>query len=271
VSREPTVFVVSDSMGETAQLVARAALSQFQRGAVELHRFGYIDTVEAAKEVVTVARTRPSLIIFTLIIPEVREYLKRACLGHRIPAVDIMGPALDGLEEITGHKAFREPGLIHRLDEQYFSRVEAVEFAVNHDDGKDPEGYRRAEVILLGVSRTSKTPVCMYLANKGVRAANLPMVPEVPIPPELHRVPVHKLVGLTISPPKLLNIREQRIRAMGVRGDSDYADIRRIQEELSYADRTFRELGCEVVNVTDRAIEETAVMILDQVRARRRS
>jgi hypothetical protein len=265
--KAPAVFVVSDSMGETAQLVARAAMSQFAKGTVELHRFGYIDSVEAAKEVITLARTRPSLIIFTIIIPHVREYLRKACIGHRIPAVDIMGPALEGLEEITGHKAIREPGLIHRLDEQYFSRVEAVEFAVQHDDGKDPEGYRRANVILLGVSRTSKTPVCMYLANKGIRAANLPLVPEVPLPPELHRIPVKKLVGLKISPPKLLSIREQRIQTMGVRGSSDYADLRRIQEELNYAERVFRDLGCEILDVTERAIEETAVTIMDRVRS----
>jgi regulator of PEP synthase PpsR (kinase-PPPase family) len=180
-----------------------------------------------------------------------------------------MGPALAGLERITGKSAFLEPGLIHRLDEKYFKRVEAVEFAVQHDDGKDPQGYRRAEVILLGVSRSSKTPVSMYLANRGVKVANLPLIPEVPLPPELHRVPVRKMVGLIINASKLAGIRKERVRTMGVRGDSEYSDLSRILAELSFAQGVYNELGCYVVDVTDRAVEETASMVMEFVNSGR--
>ncbi len=263
--RNAVVFVVSDSMGETAQLVAKAVLSQFPEGKVGLRRFSHVETTDAAVEVMKAARDQPTMIIFTVIIPEVREVIRSRADRHGIPCVDIMGPALEGLEGITGTKALREAGLIHKLDERYFKRVEAVEFAVNHDDGKNPKGYRNADVVLLGVSRSSKTPVSMYLANRAVKVANLPLVPEVQTPPELHRVPARKIVGLMISPAKLAGIRKLRVRTMGVPGRSDYSDLQRIQDELMYAQRLYRELGCEVLDVTDRAVEETAARILELV------
>jgi len=265
VRRNPVVFVVSDSMGETAQLVAKAVLSQFPEGNVGLRRFSHIETPDAAVEVMKAARDQSTLIIFTVIIPEVREIIKSKADQHGIPVVDIMGPALAGLEQITGEEALLEPGLIHKLDERYFKRVEAVEFAVNHDDGKNPRGYRNADVVLLGVSRSSKTPVSMYLANRAIKVANLPLVPEVSTPPELHRIPIRKIVGLIISPAKLAGIRKLRVRAMGMAGRSDYTDVSRIQDELSYAEALYRELGCEVLDVTDRAVEETAARVMEIV------
>jgi regulator of PEP synthase PpsR (kinase-PPPase family) len=265
VKRNPVVFVVSDSMGETAQLVAKAVLSQFPDGNVGLRRFSHIETPDAAMEVMKAARDQPTLIIFTVIVPEVREVITSKAEANGIPVVDIMGPALAGLERITGDAALLEPGLIHKLDEQYFMRVEAVEFAVNHDDGKNPQGYRKADVVLLGVSRSSKTPVSMYLANRAIKVANLPLVPEVPTPPDLHRIPPRKIVGLTISPAKLAGIRRLRVRAMGVPGPSNYSDIQRIQDELMYAHRLYAELGCEVLDVTDRAVEETASVVMELV------
>lgn len=265
MSEQPHVFVVSDSMGETAQLVARAVLSQFPEGIAHLRRFIQISNPEGARRVMAAARKQPTLIIFTVIVPEVREIILTEAVQHEILTVDIMGPAMAGLEEITNTPALLEPGLIHRLDEKYFRRVEAVEFAVQHDDGRDPQGYRKAEVVLLGVSRSSKTPVSMYLANRGVKVANLPIIPEVPPPPELHRIPVKKVVGLTINASKLAGVRKERVRSMGVRGDSDYSDLSRILSELDYARRLYNQLGCFVVDVTDRAVEETATMVMEYV------
>lgn len=262
---EPVVFVVSDSMGETAQLMARAVLSQFPEAGLRLRRFSHIETLDAARKVVEAARSQPTLLLFTVIVPEVRRFIQEEARRHGIVAVDIMGPALEGLEELTGRKALLEPGLIRRLDERYFRRVEAVEYAVQHDDGQNPAGYRKADVVLLGVSRSSKTPVSMYLANRGVKVANLPLLPEVPLPRELYRVPVHKIVGLIIRPEKLVEIRRERLRAMGNERGSEYADLRRIQEELAYARRIYRELGCDVLDVTDQAVEETAALVLERV------
>jgi regulator of PEP synthase PpsR (kinase-PPPase family) len=271
MKKEPVVFVVSDSMGETAQLVARAVLSQFPDGTVQLQRFNHIETPMAAEKVVIAAGSQPTLIIFTVIVPEVRAVILEHAARSDIPTVDIMGPALSGVEKISGHKALLEPGLIHRLDEKYFRRVDAIEFAVQHDDGKDPRGYRKADVVLLGVSRTSKTPVSMYLANRGVKVANLPLIPGIVPPPELNRVPAKKIVGLTINPAKLGQIRKERERTMGVRGESDYSDLRRIREELGFANELYRELGCDVIDVTDRAVEETAAVVMELIRALRSS
>jgi regulator of PEP synthase PpsR (kinase-PPPase family) len=262
MAKLPKVFVVSDSMGETAQLVARAVLSQFPEGAAEIRRFIYVSNAEDAHSLMREARAQPTLILFTVIIPEVRQVILKEAEALDVPVVDIMGPAMAGVERITGAPALLEPGLIHRLDEKYFKRVEAVEFAVQHDDGRDPQGYRKADVVLLGVSRSSKTPVSMYLANRGVKVANLPVIPEVPTPPELHRIPVKKIVGLIINGSKLAGIRKERVKTMGVRGDSDYSDVSRILSELSYAQRLYNELGCFVVDVTDRAVEETASMVM---------
>ncbi|MBT8395717.1 MAG: kinase/pyrophosphorylase, partial [Gemmatimonadetes bacterium] len=147
MERNPVVYVVSDSMGETAQLVAKAVLSQFPGGNVGLRRFSHIETPDAALEVMKAARDQPTMVIFTVIIPEVRDVIKRQADKHGVPLVDIMGPALEGMEQISGESALLEPGLIHKLDERYFQRVEAVEFAVNHDDGKNPKGYRNADVV----------------------------------------------------------------------------------------------------------------------------
>jgi regulator of PEP synthase PpsR (kinase-PPPase family) len=252
-------------MGETAHLVAKAVLSQFPEGNAGLRRFSHVETPDAAIEVMKAARDQPTLIIFTVIVPEVRKVLLEKAEAHGIPVVDIMGPALAGVEKITGQPALLEPGLIHRLDEQYFQRVEAVEFAVNHDDGKNPKGYRNADVVLLGVSRSSKTPVSMYLANRAIKVANLPLVPEVPTPPELHRVPADKIVGLTISAATLAGIRKVRVKSMGLAASSDYSDIHRIQDELIYAKGLYGELGCEVLDVTDRAVEETAALVMELV------
>jgi regulator of PEP synthase PpsR (kinase-PPPase family) len=268
-SGEARVFVVSDSMGETANLVARAVLSQFPEGEARIQRFSHVETPRAAEDLMELAGLHPTLLIFTVIVPEVREIILRESERHGIPAVDIMGPALAGLEKITGRSALLEPGLIHKLDEKYFKRVDAVEFAVQHDDGRDPQGYRQAEVILLGVSRSSKTPVSMYLANRGIKVANLPLIPEVPLPPELQRVPIRKVVGLMIDASKLAGIRRERVRAMGVGGAPEYTDLRRILAELSFAQGLYNELGCYVVDVTDRAVEETAAMVLEFVNSGR--
>jgi [pyruvate, water dikinase]-phosphate phosphotransferase / [pyruvate, water dikinase] kinase len=271
VTGNPVVFVVSDSMGETAHLVARAVMSQFPTGEVGLRRFSQVETPAMAREIMELARAQPTIVIYTVIIPWVREVIQAEALRDGIPVVDIMGPALAGLEQITGQSALLEPGLIHKLDETYFRRVEAVEFAVQHDDGKNPRGYRKADVVLLGVSRSSKTPVSMYLAHRGVKVANLPLVPEIPPPPELYRVPAQKIVGLDISVGKLASIRSVRVKSMGVGGPSEYSDMTRIREELAFSKRLYRELGCEVLDVTDRAVEETATMVLEMVNSSRHS
>lgn len=263
MSTRPIVFVVSDSVGETADLVARAAISQFGGSAVEIRRFPMVDDREAVREVIEAARRQPTLIVFTIIVPEVRAEMKTLTVQYGIPAVDVMGPMLDGLTKVLGRAPKLEPGLVHKLDEDYFRRVEAVEFAVKYDDGKDPRGFLRADVVLLGVSRSSKTPVSMYLAHRRIKVANLPLVPEVGVPKELFQVPSGKVVGLRVSPDKLHDIREERVRTLGLRSDANYSNMERILMELDYAEEVFRRVGCPVIDVTNKAVEETAVRVLE--------
>nr|PZN72977.1 MAG: phosphoenolpyruvate synthase regulatory protein [Bacillota bacterium] len=260
---KPVIFVVSDSVGETADLVTRAALSQWGQRAVEIRRFPMIDDPESLREVIDAARQQPTLIVYTIIVPEIRQELQRLVDMWNIPAVDIMGPMLDGISKLLGAPENLEPGRLHRLDDEYFRRIEAVEFAVKYDDGKDPRGFLRADAVLIGVSRSSKTPVSMYLAHRRYKVANLPLVPEVSLPKELFLVPPHKVVGLRISPEKLHQIREERVRTIGLRSDANYASMERILQELEYAESVFRKIGCAVIDVTNKAVEETAVRVLE--------
>ena len=260
---KPVVFVVSDSVGETADLVTRAAIAQFNGAAIELRRFPMVDDLTAVREAVEAARQQPTLIVFTIIVPELRHELFSLCQQHGILAVDIMGPMMDGLSNLLKSTPKGQPGIMHKLDEDYFRRIEAVEFAVKYDDGKDPRGFLRADVVLLGVSRSSKTPVSMYLAHRRIKVANLPLVPEVPLPRELFLVPPGKLVGLRVSPDKLHDIREERVRTIGLRSDANYSNLERILMELDYAEDVFKKTGCAVIDVTNKAIEETAVRVLE--------
>ena len=156
---------------------------------------------------------------------------------------------------------------MHKIDEDYFRRAEAVEFSVKCDDGKDLS-LPFAEVVLIGVSRTSKTPVSLYLAQRGYKVANIPLVPEIPPPRELFKIPVEKIIGLTLSPEKLVKVRKERLRAMGLDENSSYADLTRILQELDYANEIFRQLGCGVIDVTDKAVEETANQVLEIIKGR---
>jgi len=264
MAEKPVVFVVSDSVGETADLVTRAALAQYgNSGGVEIRRFPMVDDPATIREVVDAARQQTTLIVYTIIVPEVRQEMQRLTAMWQIPAVDIMGPMMDGMSQILGESPSLKPGILHKLDDDYFRRVEAVEFAVKYDDGKDPRGFLRADVILLGVSRSSKTPVSMYLAHRRFKVANLPLVPEVSLPKELFLVPPHRVVGLRVSPDKLHSIREERVKTIGLRSDANYSNMERILMELEYAESVFKKVGCPVVDVTNKAVEETAVRVLE--------
>lgn len=262
---DPRVFIVSDSLGETAELVTKAALSQFAGRAVSLHRFPMITSGNDVDAIVLAATQRPTLIVYTLIVPEVRDAMAALTEQHGVIAIDVMGPMMDGFIQLLGAPPQLRPGLIHQMDAAYFRRIECVEFAVKYDDARDPKGFLRADVVLLGVSRCSKTPVSMYLAHRLCKVANLPLVPEVPLPKEIFQVSRQKMVGFRIDPRTLTGIRIERMRTMGLRRDANYADPGRILAELEWADEVYKKLGCAVIDVSNKAIEETAVRVLEIV------
>lgn len=258
----PVIYVISDSLGETGELVVRAAASQFDSGRIELRRVPYVTDQATLERAIEEAAGFHSLIAYTIVIPELKAHLEDLARARNLPTVDLLGSLIDGIQRVTSLTPRLEPGLIRRLDEQYYRKVEAIEFAVRYDDGKDPRGLMLADIVLIGVSRTSKTPVCMYLAHKRIKAANIPLVPEVAPPEELFQIPASRIVGLTINPQLLNEIREERLKSLGLNVDAHYAKLERIQQELEYAEMIMQRLGCTVIDVTNRAVEETASKVL---------
>lgn len=258
----PVIYVVSDSVGETAELVTKAAMSQFNGSNMVLKRFPYVEDKENIDEVISLVKMDKGMVAFTLVKPDIREYMKKRALEEGIYACDLIGPLMDHIQKLCGITPLNEPGLVRKLDEDYFKKVEAIEFAVKYDDGRDPRGILKADIVLVGVSRTSKTPLSQYLAHKRFKVANVPLVPEVDPPEELFLVPPEKCFGLKISPEKLNNIRRERLISLGLNDQASYANIERIKEEITYFHKVVDRIGCSVIDVTNKAVEETANVIL---------
>ncbi|EIT85206.1 PEP synthetase regulatory protein [Fictibacillus macauensis ZFHKF-1] len=256
--KRPVVYIVSDSVGETAELVVKAAASQFNSAALELKRVPYVEDKETIKEVVALAKEQEALIAFTLVIPEMKDCLLEEAAASQVVAIDIIGPMMTNLQGLLQQVPRYEPGIVHQLDDDYFRKVEAIEFAVKYDDGRDPRGILKADIVLIGVSRTSKTPLSQYLAHKRLKVANVPLVPEVEPPEELFKVSPRKCFGLGITAEKLNDIRKERLMALGLNAEANYANMNRIHQELAYFDAIVKKIGCRVVDVSNKAVEESA-------------
>ncbi len=260
--KEPMILIISDSIGETAQHVVEAAAIQFDSGSFDYHNFSYVRSKDEVNEILADYSSQRVVVVFTLIQPSLRQHLLELAGEKGIKTVDIMGPLMDVLASETGVEPQLEPGLVHRLDQDYYNRVHAIEFTVKHDDGNNPAGIRDADVVLIGVSRTSKTPMSIYLSYRGYKAANIPLVPEVQPPEELFRYR-NKVVGLTIEASLLNEIRNERLRSLGLGLEAEYASLDRIFKELDYADQIIRRLGCYVIDVTNKSIEEASGEIMN--------
>ncbi len=264
--KKPVVYIVSDSIGETAEFVVKAVASQYDSGNVEIRRVSNVSQAEKITEVMKEAEQENCMVAYTLVLPELRKIMKQEAERRDIPVADIMGPAMESFARILGKAPHMEPGRVRRLDEEYFRRIAAVEFAVKYDDGKDPRGILLANVVLIGVSRTSKTPLSMYLANRRMLVANLPLVPEVEPPEELFWVSSSKIIGLTVDPYQLKKIRQERLNSLGLDVHANYASLERIVEELEYAHQVMKQAGCLVFDVSNMAVEEVASQILQVIK-----
>lgn len=264
MTKIPEVYVVSDSLGDTAESVAKATVSQFDEN-IDIIRVPFIRHTEQIQRVIDEAAERGAVVCHTLVSAELRADFERIAEAKHVKYVDILGPMLNMVGTVSTTRPRMKPGIIHKLDEEYFKKVEAIEFAVKYDDGKNPAGFEKADVVLIGVSRTSKTPLSMYMAHKKFKVANLPLVPEVQLPEEIFHVPPYRIVGLIIAPYKLNTIRSERMKALGFSGTANYTDIDRIEDELSYAKEVMRQLHCPVIDVSNKAIEETATRIMSIV------
>lgn len=260
-------FIVSDSIGETARQVVKAAATQFNSTtSVEFKRFSYVTDHDDVLKVINKAQGNKSLIAFTLIDPDLREYLKKEAAKIDIECVDIMGPMMETLEDVLDIPPKLQPGLVRQLDEEYFKKVDAIEFTVKYDDRNDIEGIYKSDIVLVGVSRTSKTPMSIYLSYRGYKVANIPLVPEVTLPEALFDNPDRKVIGLTIKQETLNEIRQERLKSLGLNVESEYASLQRIAEELNYADDIFCKIGCPVIDVSNKSVEEAANNVLKLIR-----
>ena len=261
-----TIFAVSDSIGETANQVAVAAASQF-KDEVKVRRIPYVNTLEDVEDVIrAVDECEKAMIISTIITVNVREYLTEKAICKGIFVNNVLGPIINVASTILNKVPNYNPGAMWTTDEEYFKRIEAMEFAMQYDDSKDYRGLKNADVVLVGLSRTSKTPLCMYLANKGLKPINIPLVPEVGVPDELFEVDKKKIFGLTINPLQLIEIRKKRLdKFHRIPSDIEYAGDARVLEEFEFADKIIKRLGCKTIDVTQRAIEDTALIILESL------
>lgn len=259
------VFVLSDGVGETALRVARAAFAQFPDMDTTYTKYPFIKKDEQLNHILKLANDKKAVVLHTIVSKEICEIINEFCQTHNIVYYDILNPIIGTFSQMTGQEPLRKKGLLHELDKNYFDMISAMEFTVTNDDGQNPKGFFEADLVLLGISRTSKTPLSLYLANKNIKVANLPLGPTTSLPEELWKVDPKKIVGLTNDMNVLMKIRRQRMIAYGLDPNTTYSDETEIQRELDYSNDIYKKLGCPVINVADRSIEETAAIIMEKL------
>lgn len=265
------LHLISDSTGETLHALARAALAPFRpETEVRIHLSVFVRSQRDLEEALERLRGAPGLVWYTVIDPAMRNRIESMCRELGVESTSVLTPLIEGLSRHLGRAPSHRPGLQHQMGSDYFERIAALDFAISHDDGALAERLRRADVILTGVSRSSKTPTCIYLAYRGVRAANVPLLPNRDPPRELldAQAAGTPLIGLTASPSRLAQVRSQRLESLGQRGTADYADLERIRNEVAAARLFFQRHRIPVIDVTRRSIEETAAEVLAELRAR---
>jgi len=262
MSEQFHLHLVSDSTGETITNVARACLVQFEGVDVVEHVWNLVRTKRQLQRTIMGIEQHPGVVLFTLVDAKMRSALEAACRQLQVPCISLLDPAIAALSGFFGIKSRAKPGLQHALDAEYFARIDAINFVLAHDDGQLTRDLNEADVVLVGISRTSKTPTCIYLANRGVKAANVPLVPGVALPPELMRATKPLIVGLTKDPASLVHIRRNRLRSLNQEGETDYIDLEKVRHEVATARRVFGERDWPVIDVTRRSIEEVAAAIL---------
>lgn len=270
------LHLISDSTGETVTTVARASVSQFEDVVPVEHVWFFVRTRAQLDKVLPLIEALPGLVLYTLVSPELRHVLHERCRMLGVPCVAVLDPVMGALTALLGSAGRPQIGRQHAMDAGYFSRIEAMDFAMRHDDGQFVDELDEADVVLVGPSRTSKTPTCVYLAHRGIKAGNVPLVTDLPQQPVLERLRRPLVIGLTVNPELLAEIRANRQRMLGVRaGDrsrygGDYADLERVRAELVAARRLYARMGWPEIDVTKRSVEETAATVYQMLQARSR-
>jgi regulator of PEP synthase PpsR (kinase-PPPase family) len=263
------IHLISDATGDTLNALARAAVAQFDEAQVSYHRWSLVRSRLQLHRVLEGVQAEPGPVLCSLVDDALRSELDTACARMGITLLHVLDPVLDVLQAQFGAPAKHKPGRQYVLDADYFRRIDAMHYVISHDDGQAFRGITEADVVLVGVSRSSKTPTCFYLANRGIKAANIPLVPGID-PPELLKDPGCPVVGLTIDPKALIDIRRHRLRLLSAgaqpgtlqRDNGEYVDFEAVEKELLWARRLCNERGWPTIDVTRRSIEETAATVL---------
>ncbi|SEJ64897.1 hypothetical protein SAMN05428950_102393 [Sphingomonas sp. OV641] len=263
------LHLLSDSTGETLENIAKAALAQYDNVETVRHFWPMVRTEAHLDRILQEIAQNPGLVIYTLVNAATRDALEQRCQALGLPMVAPLDPVNDALSALLGQQAKNKPGRQHVLDAAYFARVDAIQFTIAHDDGVLWEEWEEADIVLAGVSRSSKTPTSIYLANRGFKVANIPIVVESPPPPLLYSLQNPLIVGLTTSPDRLIQIRRNRLLSLNQAPETDYVDQEAVTRELQYARRMFADNGWPVIDVTRRSIEETAAAVISIVNERR--
>jgi [pyruvate, water dikinase]-phosphate phosphotransferase / [pyruvate, water dikinase] kinase len=263
------LHLLSDSTGETLENIAKAALAQFD-GADEVvkHFWPMVRSESHLDRILIDITANPGLVLFTLVNRDTRVKLENRCRLLGLPAVAALDTVTDAFSNMLGQQAQARPGRQHLMDEAYFARVEAIQFTIAHDDGINAQNWEEADIVLAGVSRTSKTPTSIYLANRGYKTANIPIVPESPPPVSLYSLKHPLVVGLITSAERLIQVRRNRLLSLNQAPDTDYVDEDKVKAEVAYARRMFADNGWPVLDVTRRSIEESAAAIINFVNER---
>jgi regulator of PEP synthase PpsR (kinase-PPPase family) len=263
------LHLLSDSTGETLENIAKAALAQYDDVETVRHFWPMVRTEAHLERILQEIAQNPGLVVFTLVNPATRRILEQRCLALGLPAVAPLDPVNDALSGLLGQQAKARPGRQHVLDAAYFARVDAIQWTIAHDDGIAWEEWEEADIVLAGVSRSSKTPTSIYLANRGYKTANIPIVVESPPPRILYGLKNPLIVGLTTSADRLIQVRRNRLLSLNQQPDTSYVEEEAVMRELAFARRMFADNGWPVIDVTRRSIEETAAAIIALCNQRR--
>jgi regulator of PEP synthase PpsR (kinase-PPPase family) len=265
------VIVISDGTGETASAITRAAMAQFQDKEIFFTRYKNIRTREQIDAIFQEAAIHHDIVVYTIVSVQLRAYISDLSKRDHVRSVDVMGPLLSTFSNFFESEPDYQPGILHAVNDQYFKRVAAIEFTLNHDDGRNISSLDEADVVLVGISRTSKTPLSMYLSLEGIKVVNVPIVMGVEVPEKLFQIDQRKVFGLTIDSDALFQIRKNRLSRLGLTNDEgDYADMSKVTEEIEWANRIFAEnKRWPIFNVTGKALEETAAEIIKLLNMRK--
>ncbi len=263
------IHLVSDSTGETVSMVARACLVQFDSIEANEHLWPMVRSEDQVGEVIAGIKENPGFVLYTIVNEDVRNILENGCKKLQVPCIAVLDPVLAELGAHLDAKIHAQPGRQHVMDSEYFGRIEAMHFVLSHDDGQSTWDLEDADIVLLGVSRTSKTPTSIYLANRGIKTANIPIVPGCSLPAELFSTDNPLIIGLTKDPKRLVEIRRQRLKLLDQDEETDYVDPEKVLKEINDARRLYTKHDWPVINVSRKSIEETAATIIQMYNRRR--